>query len=547
VKHKQLVISTVLILCLAASVVAVAFAGKPQEVNHELNEIADMISGLSAFEHVEVLADDYYEGRLAGTTKCDEAADYIADKFHEYGLEPFGDGGTYFETFLITYWLASDWSLEILSPPEIAGSYDSEPMEYCASGNVTAELVYVGLGAPEDYNNLGITDMGGDIAFVLRGVYYFRDKVAWAYQHGAGGVIIFDHTYQALFAGNLQEPQEIPAVSLTRENGETTLEAMGFTVTIDNYLDPGDVSGTQLIFPTAHMFVDTVLEVNQPTKNVLGIIRGTQLNEYVLIGGHYDHLGVMKGEVYNGADDNVAGVAVVLEVARVLSIYAEEHPPRRSIIFAAWSAEEEGLYGSDYFVKTHRKLLPHIKIMLNLDMPGAGEWVNGAPRNNMYIEDTAHQYTDGDQPVYTSSGKEWAPRLVYNVAQLLIREGQIVLGANYAEPYYEKMGEYALYSGVDDVKVVEYIGRSDHEPFLLAGVPATAIFSGADKYPEYHKPGDETGLVDPEKLEISGKLVGCSAWKVSQHATQPAVAAEATVYPAIGAEHIPVLPAGEVA
>ncbi len=127
-----------------------------------------------------------------------------------------------------------------------------------------------------------------------------------------------------------------------------------------------------------------------------------------------------------------------------------------------------------------------------------------------------------------------------------MREEQIVLGTS-ALPYYEKMDEYALYSGVDDVKVVEYIGRSDHEPFLLAGVPATAIFSGSDYYPEYHQPGDEIELVDMEKLEISGKLVGCSAWKVAQHATQPAVVAEPTIYPAIGARHVPIVPAGEVA
>jgi len=541
--EKRKLLATVLVLCLATSVVCVTFAGKPQDVNDELLEIASMIDADLAFDHVEVLADDYYEGILAGTPKCDEAAGYIAGKFDEYGLEPFGDDETYFETFPVTYWLASDWSLEVLTPEGIAGSYDSDPMQYCASGDVTADLVYVGLGAQEDYVGKVVT---GKIAFVLRGVYYFRDKVAWAYEHGAVGVIIFDHTYEALFSGNLMEPQEIPAVMLTRGDGETILEAMGFTVTdTDGPLDPEDISGTQSVFPSARLYVEVLLVEDQATKNVLGIIYGTKPDEYVLIGGHYDHLGVMKGEVCNGADDNAAGVAVVLELARVLSEYADGHPPRRSIIFAAWSAEEEGLYGSDYFVATHRRLLPHIKIVLNLDMPGAGEWVDGAPRNNMYIEDKARQYEYGDQPIYTSSGKEWVPKLVYDVAQLLIREGEIVLGVD-ETPYYTNDG-YQLYSGIDDIKVVEYIGRSDHEPFLLAGVPATAIFSGADKYPEYHQPGDEISLVDPSKLEISAKMTGCSAWKVAQLATQPAVAAEPTVYPAIGARHVPVFPAGEVA
>jgi hypothetical protein len=504
-KTKRLLIGFIAIVLVTA--VAVWFVGKPYGVDAELIEIAGMIDGEAAFGHVEVLASDYYEGRLAGTAKCNEAADYIATKFYEYGLEPFGDDGTYFETFLVaSYWLALNWSLEILSPEEITGLYDSNPMEYCASGNITAELVYVGLGGPDDYIGKNVTNK---IAFILRGLYLIRDKVVWAYQHGARGVIIFDYIYEALaaFSGTLWEPQDIPAASLTREDGEKILEAMGFTITIDAFLDPEDISGTQLVFPTAHMYVDVVFEEDQPTRNVLGVIYGTEPSEYVLIGGHYDHLGPMKGEIYNGANDNAAGVAVVLELARVLSEYADEHPPRRSIIFAAWSAEEEGLNGSEYFIDTHQELLPQIKVVLNLDMPGAGEWVDGAPRNNMYI---------GDNP-----DARWVSKLVYDVSQLLIREGQIVLGANYTAPYYEKTGEYALYSGVDGIKVVEDSGSSDHEAFLLAGVPATVICAHArvaDNYPEYHKPGDDAELIDPVKLEISGKLVGCSAWKVAQGA-----------------------------
>jgi len=549
VRQKRLMALTVLILCLAASVVSVAFAGKPQDVNDELVEIAGNISGGLAYQHVEELAEDSYEGRLTGTAGCEAAADYIAAKFGEYGLDMFGDGGTsYLETFPVTYWEAIDWSLDVLTPPAIAGSYDSYPMEWCADGDISsAELVYVGLGSTAEYAG----PITGKIAFILRGVYTFREKVAVAYDHGALGAIIFDHTDEPLFAGTLGELQEIPAVSLARDDGVRILEAMGFYVTVDDYLEPADISGSQSVFPTADLYVDVELAEDQETSNVLGIIYGAvRPDEYVVIGAHYDHLGVLKGEVYNGADDNAAGVAVVLELARVLSQYADSHPgtPSRSIIFAAWTAEEQGLYGADHFVKTRQKLLPHIKIMLNLDMPGAGEWVKDGPRTNMYIEDVAHKYEYGDRPQYTSSGKEWAPKLVYDIAQLLIREEQIVPGIDYdtATPYFET-SEYALYSGIEDVKVVEYIGRSDHEPFLLAGVPATCIFSGADKYPEFHQPGDDTLLVDPVKLAISAMIAGCSAWKVAQLATQPAVVAEPTVYPAIGARHVPVFPAGEVA
>jgi len=414
-------------------------------------------------------------------------------------LEPFGDNGTYFATFPVDYWFASNWSLEILSPSGIADFYDVNPIEYCASCNITAELVYVGSGGPEYYVNKSVTNR---IAFVLRPSTLTKYVVELAYNKSAVGVIILDQTYQPL---SLLEPQDIPAVTLTQEDGEKILEAMGFNITKDAYLDPDDINGTQSVFPMVHMYVDAELGEDQPTKNVLGIVYGINSSEYVLIGGHYDHIGYTKGGAYNGANDNAAGTAVVLEVARVLSEYADTHPPRRSIIFAAWTAEEGGLIGSEYFVSTHQELLPHIKAVLNLDMPGAGEWVDGAPRNNMYIG--------------KSAGAVWVSRLVYNVSQLLIREGQIVLGADYTIPYYEKTGEYAFYSGVDNITVVNDAGSSDHVSFLEAGVPATIICSherNADNYPEYHKQGDDAALIDPVKLEISAKLAGCSAWKIAQ-------------------------------
>jgi aminopeptidase YwaD len=541
-KKIGLAVLLILTLCLSSSAISATNAGKPQDVNSELIQIADMIKGYEALEHVEALTAGY-DGRLAGTTECDDAAQYIAWKFAEYGLKPFGDAGTYFETFPITYWLPSDWSLTVGSTP-----YDSYPMEWCSSGDITSELVYVGLGTPSEYEG---KDVVGKIAFILRGIYTFREKVIWAQSQGAEGAVIFDHTYETLFAGTLteaylSETERIPAVSLSRSDGEAILTQMGFSITVDDHLDPWDISGTQSYWPETHLYVNVEIAEDRLTSNVLGVIPGSSKpGEYVLIGAHYDHLGEIRGEVYPGANDNAAGVAVVLELARVLSQYGETHLQRRSIIFAAWTAEEEGLFGSDHFVKTHQKLLPKIKMVLNLDMPGAGEWVNGRQRNIMYVENVAHRYEYGNRPRYTSSGKSWAPKLVYDVAQLLIRSGRIELGVD-ATPYYEGDG-YALYSGIDDVKVVEYIGRSDHEPFLLAGVAATTIFSGADNYPEYHQPGDIYDCVDPAKLEISAMMAGCSAWKIAQLATQPAVAATPSLYPAIGARHTPTIPAGEVA
>lgn len=104
-------------------------------------------------------------------------------------------------------------------------------------------------------------------------------------------------------------------------------------------------------------------------KNLVGVIKGSQKpDEYIVMGAHYDHVGVRSsdGEVYNGADDNAAGVAAVLAAAK----YFKAHPPKHSIIFSLWAAEEIGLLGSKYFTNNLPApiQLAQLKFYLNLDM-----------------------------------------------------------------------------------------------------------------------------------------------------------------------------------
>lgn len=111
-------------------------------------------------------------------------------------------------------------------------------------------------------------------------------------------------------------------------------------------------------------------EMNGKTyKNVIGIIPGNDpvlKDEYIIIGAHYDHLGVRDGKIYNGADDNASGTATIIEMARILK--SQQNNLKRSIIVAAFDAEEIGLWGSDYLSK---KLdLSKVKLMMSIDMVG---------------------------------------------------------------------------------------------------------------------------------------------------------------------------------
>ncbi len=133
-------------------------------------------------------------------------------------------------------------------------------------------------------------------------------------------------------------------------------------------------------------------------KNFLGVIKGTVLpNDFIVISAHFDHLGKTAAGVFHGADDNASGVAAVLAMAK----YFKQHPPKHSIIFALWDAEEVGLKGSEFFVNNLPATLNlnQIKFNLNLDMIARSDnnklWASGLSHypNYKYLVDSLKEGT----------------------------------------------------------------------------------------------------------------------------------------------------------
>jgi len=161
-------------------------------------------------------------------------------------------------------------------------------------------------------------------------------------------------------------------------------------------------------------------------------------NEVVILGAHYDHLGQgPDGTIWPGANDNASGVAVLLEIARTWQ--AQGYVPRRTVVFAAWDAEEQGLLGSIHYAAHPRYPLEDTVAMLQLDMVGAGAGALAL---------------DGE------------PGLLEHLLSV-------------AEALAIPTAEYPL-------------GRSDHVPFLEAGVPAGLLiwWDPDQAIPHYHRPGD---------------------------------------------------------
>lgn len=198
-------------------------------------------------------------------------------------------------------------------------------------------------------------------------------------------------------------------------------------------------------------------------RNVLGMIEGENKNEFIVVGAHYDHLGKYNGYIYNGADDNGSGTVGVLSIARALKATGKK--PAKTIIVAAWTAEEKGLLGSEYFVKSFPGVY-RIALDLNFDMIGRSS-EKDTTGNKCGIEYT--KIYDGFQ----------------KLSQKQVREYHLNLEVKY--------------TGSERPS-----GGSDYASFAARDVPVISFM--AAMHPDYHQPSDEVTKIEWKKMEHIIKL-----------------------------------------
>ncbi|MDR1632591.1 MAG: M20/M25/M40 family metallo-hydrolase [Dysgonamonadaceae bacterium] len=212
-------------------------------------------------------------------------------------------------------------------------------------------------------------------------------------------------------------------------------------------------------------------------QNVVGYIEGERKDEYIIIGAHYDHVGVddllVGDRIYNGADDNAASVAALLQIVRVFGTNDEK--PLRSIIFAFWDGEEVNYLGSEYFVENFGNTAS-IKAYINLDMISRDGLMPILYPEFIIPEATAENTATGNQfhLLYTEELTQAGERL-----QQDIRNHQLNIAPKPAVIASQSRG-------------------SDYLAFSLRGVPILWFFTGL--HPDYHTPDDEIDRIDWEKL-----------------------------------------------
>jgi hypothetical protein len=434
------------------------------------------------------LASDELQGRGIGLPGLDWAANFIAKEYAEDGLSPLPGYKNYYQGFDFTIQSgpAAGTSLSVGSRALVMDE-DFAPMRFSAQGQFSGPVVFAGYGivAPEaGYDDYAGLEVKGKIVLIMRyepadehgqsrlstksdasgwsDHATFAAKVKAASDHGAAAVLFVnppDNEPDMLlpFSVAYGGATTLPVVQIKEAVADQLLSAGGAS-DLKSLRQKIDATLTPRSTALSGVTVSGTVRINVLTsrvKNVMGMIHGEgpHANEYVVVGAHYDHLGLGRlghmlgpvGSIYHGADDNASGTATVLEVATRL---AHAPSPARSIVFICFTAEEEGLVGSDYFIKHPPLPLDQCVAMVNLDMVGR------IKDDTLYI---GGQGTASDFDAVVAKADSDSPLTIKSIG----RGG---------------------------------LGPSDHMSFALRKIPVMFFFSGL--HMDYHRPTDTADKIN---------------------------------------------------
>ncbi len=466
------------------------------------------------YQHVQTLADPFFEGRVPNTRGAEIASEYIAFYLASYGLEPAFPEENGRDTSWTSYFQPFEFASR--AGPRIARVKDphltinDHSLVYgedfvifgnSGSGEVSAPLTFVGYGIEEGRDGYSSfndeTDLDGRIALVLRGEPLdqkghsrwsekgftrhasIRRKVRTLQDRGAVGIIFITPPGAMDSRSGLDDLKRssqygrsagIPVAQLDPDIADDLLiqsdPATRTLETLRKLADRGDVTCVELdddfVISLGAKVSRNANRTMIPARNCGGVLpgRGELADEWLIIGGHHDHVGIgqlqgvmpaNKGRLHPGADDNASGTAAVLVLAKVLGdsyAAAPADADLRSILFLTFDAEEQGLFGSRHYANNPTIDLDKITAMMNFDMVGR-----------------------------------------------LRNDNVMILGAQTADGLEDLLTRHIENSGLTAALSPASSGRSDEANFIAREVPALHFFTGM--HPEYTTPQDKWHTVNP--------------------------------------------------
>ncbi len=459
---------------------------------------------------IHFLAADYLGGRVTGETGYEIAAEYVRSQFVAAGLKPLAtgndDSNSYYHAFkLLRNDYFTDAPIRVSAGKNISEFKINEDFKIIRSVtggmvNPDLETVFIGFGIEEpeeNWNDYEGLEVEGRNVLILPGAPVKKGQAVLSpekheqyasrkglnkklvnlmgknpatimvvvdtmlqdyYDRVPNQTRVFSNEYHGSDYRMEMRPWFLRLYLVKTQVAEAMLAHTGHD--IHQYLN-GKLSGYQTTdLDETSVNIPVRIEQKEITgHNVLGMIPGTDSmlsKEYLVIGGHLDHEPNFDGRVNNGADDNASGVTTVLELAQ----YFARNPLKRSVIFAAWAAEEGGCYGSRNFVETFPGGADQIAAAMNFDCVG---------RNGRKAEDRFQ--------TYMLDAVKVCPDML---------------------PLVDRINQETVKFRIEKELIPRW-GTSDQESFINAGIPVVDFFNGGTA--DLHRPTDDAEKIDFEYLQ----------------------------------------------
>jgi hypothetical protein len=467
-----------------------------------------------------VFASDSFRGREAGTPDAVRAARYLADRAAAVGLEPAGDSGFFQKVPLTRQQFTPQSTVAVRSPggarplgigAEIVPILDGPPESRMALTSVDVPLVFAAFGRPADFADITID---GRAVVIINGApksataaerarmeadSAIGPRVQRAVQGGASAVIViltgateklYDQVAGEMMGPvSLEDPNAAAAPAAPPRKGPMLFVAR---LRAGSPLLPAAWPGSEAAAAMPGVTFTAQLQMRNERivgYNVAAIVRGTDSTKnrsYVAYGAHLDHIGIQPAvngdSIANGADDDGSGSTTLLAIARSF----KAQPARRSALFVWHTAEEKGLFGSEFFTAHPTVPIDSIVAQLNVDMVG-----RNAPDSLYFIG-----------PMAAPGGQ----------SRLL---GRIVDSVNTASPR-----PFLINREWDSPTHPEHLyERSDHFNYAKRGIPIVFFTTGL--HPDYHEVSDDVAKINFEKMARVGNLLFNAGQAVGNRLSRP--------------------------
>ncbi|MBS1559566.1 MAG: M28 family peptidase [Bacteroidetes bacterium] len=477
-----------------------AFAQEPVATRY-----AEMITPADLKENLTIIASDALEGRYTGSRGQKMAAAFIANHFETVGLVTPANGSYYMPVELYSS-RTSDAYIKS-GTTKYANFNEVVYMGQAPTGGeISVEAVFVGKAADADLAYLNVKDKA--VIVLLDGLNFsvfgsLRKTSATLREKGARMILAVGagkpEEYTA-FAAQLKSYFGEGSLTLNKPDPNTANKGMflinqevaskivntPFEKLEKAAKEPATKKPLAKIKPGRMVYQVAVETKTIKSENIVGFLEGTdKKDEVIVLSAHFDHIGLQHqgdDKVNNGADDDGSGTVSILQLAKVFAQAKKDgHGPRRSILFMTVTGEEEGLFGSQYYVEHPIYPLANTVADLNIDMVGRRDPEHAGKPDYVYVigsdklSSELHEINERNNKTYTNLDFDYT--------------------------YNDEKHPSNLYK------------RSDHWNFAKNNVPIVFYFDGIHE--DYHKPSDEVSKIDFDLLAKRGKVVFYTAWELA--------------------------------